>query len=80
MTTDGVQAMVGCYRRFATLLKQKVSNICTVHCVLHRHHLVAKKLSGELHIALKVCISPINKIKVHPLNLFAMLCENMMKL
>ena len=49
----------------------------TVHCVLHRHHLVAKKLSGELHDALKVCIRPVNKIKAHPLNsrLFAMLCE-----
>jgi len=77
VATDGAPAMVGRYRGFAALLKEKVSNVRTVHCVLHRHHLVAKKLSGELHDALKVCIRSVNKIKAHPLNsrLFAMLCE-----
>ena len=33
----------------------------TIHCVLHRYHLVAEKLSGELHEALKVCIQSSNK-------------------
>ena len=49
----------------------------TVHCVLHRTHLVAKKLSGGLHKALMVCIRLISKIKSHPLNsrVFAKLCE-----
>jgi tRNA A37 threonylcarbamoyltransferase TsaD len=45
---DGAPAMVGRYRGFATLLKQKVPHVVIVHCVLHRIHLVAKKLSGEL--------------------------------
>ena len=77
MATDGAPAMVGRCRRFATLLKQKVPHVVTVHCVLHRTHLVAKKLSSELHEALMVCIRPINKIRAHPLNsrLFAKLCE-----
>ncbi|KAL1286271.1 Zinc finger BED domain-containing protein [Trichinella pseudospiralis] len=35
VATDGAPAIVGRYRGFATLLKE------TVHCVLHRHHLVA---------------------------------------
>lgn len=58
-------------------LKEKVPTVRTVHCVLHRQHLVAKKLSGELHVALKICIKSINKIKAHPLHsrLFAKLCE-----
>ncbi|KRY33526.1 zinc finger protein [Trichinella spiralis] len=75
--TDGAPAMVGCYRGFATLLKETVPDVRAVHCVLHRHHLVAKNLSGELHAALKVCIKAVNKIKGQPTNsrLFAILCE-----
>ncbi|XP_064098766.1 protein FAM200C-like [Macrobrachium nipponense] len=75
--TDGSPAMVGWYRGFASLLKQKVPDVRTEHCVLYRQHLVGKKLSDGLHDALKVCIRAINKIKAHPLNsrLFALLCE-----
>ena len=40
----GSPGIVGCYRGFATLLKQKVSNVRTVH----RHQLETKKLSGKL--------------------------------
>ncbi|XP_023233556.1 zinc finger BED domain-containing protein 5-like [Centruroides sculpturatus] len=77
VATDGAPAMVGRYRGFFVFLKKKVPKVHTVHCVLHRQHLVAKKLSGELHDTLKVCIRSINKIKAHPLNsrLFAKLCE-----
>lgn len=82
VATDGAPAMVGRYRGFAALLKQNVPDVLTIHCILHRSHLVAKKLSGELHDALTVCVKAINKIKAHPLNsrLFAKLCEKMMKL
>ncbi|KRX45573.1 hypothetical protein T06_11705 [Trichinella sp. T6] len=45
--------MVGRYRGFATLLKETVPDVRAVHCVLHRHHLVAKNLNGELHADLK---------------------------
>jgi len=77
VATDGAAAMVGRYRGFATLLRQKVPHMVTVHCVLHRTHLVPKRLSGELHEALMICIRSINKIKAHPLNspVFAKLCE-----
>ena len=69
--------MVGRYTGFVSLLNEKVLDVCTVHCVLHRQHVVAKKLRGELHDAMKVCIRTINKIKAHPLNsrLFALLCK-----
>ena len=46
--TDGAPAMVGRYRGFASLLKEKIPNLFTVHCVLHRQHLVAKRLSPRL--------------------------------
>jgi hypothetical protein len=77
VATDGAPAMVGRYRGFATLLKQKVPHVVTSHCVLHRTHIVAKKLSGELHEALMICIRSINNIKAHPVNSreFAKLCE-----
>ena len=77
VATDGAPAMIGRYRGFASLLKRKVPGVRTIHCVLHRNHLVAKNLSNELHAALKVCIRSVNKIKAHPLSsrLFAMLCE-----
>ncbi|XP_003369530.1 putative zinc finger protein [Trichinella spiralis] len=53
VATDGAPAMVGRYGGFATLLKETVPDVRAVHCMLHRHHLVAKNLSGELHAALK---------------------------
>jgi len=77
VATDGAPAMIGRYREFATLLKQKVPHVVTVYCVLHRTHLVAKKLSGELHEALMICIRSINKTKAHRLisRVFVKLCE-----
>ena len=63
LATDGAPVMVGRYRGFATLLKQNVPHLVTVHCVLHRTHLITKKLSGELHEALIICFRSINKIK-----------------
>ena len=77
VATDGAPAMASRYRGFATLLKEKVPHVVTVHCVLHRIHHVAKKLSGELHEALMICIRSINKIEAHPFNsrVFAKLCE-----
>ena len=44
MATKSAPAIVGHYRGFATLPKGKVPNVCTVHFVLRRHHIVAKKL------------------------------------
>lgn len=77
VATDGAPAMVGRYRGFATILKEKVPGIRTIHCVIHRNNLVAKYLSPELHKALQFCIESINQIKAQPLKsrLFSKLCE-----
>ncbi|XP_030298040.1 zinc finger BED domain-containing protein 5-like [Sparus aurata] len=74
--TDGAPAMVGRYRGFATLLKQQVPQVLTVHCILHCHNLVAKKMSPSLHQSLDVAVKAINKIKADALNdrLFRQLC------
>ena len=58
-------------------LKHCKENVLTVHCVYRKQHLITKKLSGDLHEALKVCIKSINKIDARPLicRLYAMLSE-----
>lgn len=80
--TDRAPAMVGRYRGFATLLKQQVPHVLTMHCVLHRHNLVAKNISDSLHQSLNVAVKSINKIKSHALNdrLFRQLVGKMMNL
>ncbi|CAH1991799.1 unnamed protein product [Acanthoscelides obtectus] len=36
VATDGVPAMVGRYRGFISYLKQNVSGVLAIHCVIHR--------------------------------------------
>ncbi|XP_048117914.1 zinc finger BED domain-containing protein 5 [Alosa alosa] len=74
--TDGVPAMVGRYRGFTTFLKERVPQVLTVHCVLHRHYLASKAISPSLHQSLNTAVKAINKIKAHALNdrLFRQLC------
>ena len=50
--TDGTLSMVGCHRGFLSYLKKAVPKVLTVHCVIHRQHLVAKNLSEKLHESL----------------------------
>ncbi|CAH1973654.1 unnamed protein product [Acanthoscelides obtectus] len=49
----------------------------SIHCVLHRQHLVAKNLSVRLHESLHLVIDAVNRIRSNALNtrLFAQLCE-----
>ena len=41
--TDGAPSMIGCHRGFISFLKKAVPGVLTVHCVIYRQHLVAKK-------------------------------------
>jgi len=74
---DGAPAMFGRYRGFIGHLKKYLPGVLTIHCVIHRQHLVAKNLSGRLHKSLKIVINAINIIRSNALNtrLFAQLCE-----
>lgn len=75
--TDGAPAMIGRHRGFIAFLKRDIPDILTIHCVIHRQHLVAQELSPELHCTLKIVIKCVNKIKAHALNtrLFRKLCQ-----
>ena len=74
--TDGAPSMIGRHRGFISFLKKAVPGVLTVHCVIHRQHLVAKNLSGRLHKSMNIVITAVNKIKAHSLNsrLFRQLC------
>ena len=74
--TDGAPSMIGRHRGFISFLKKAVRGVLTVHCVIHRQHLVAKNLSGRLHKSMNIVITAVNKIKAHSLNsrLFRQLC------
>ena len=70
--------MIGCYRGFVGLLKKAVPNVFSIHCVIRRQHLVAKKLSHQLNSSIQVVITAINTIKTRPLKdrLFRQLCHD----
>ena len=46
-------------------MKGLYPSILAVHCVVHRHHLEAKKISFDFHGLLRVVIQIVNKIKSH---------------
>ncbi|KAL4089195.1 hypothetical protein QTP88_024256 [Uroleucon formosanum] len=75
--TDGAPAMIGRQRGFIAHLKNAVPGILTVHCVIHRQHLVSKNLSDELFDTMRFVINAVNKIKAKSLNdrLFRQLCH-----
>ena len=75
--TDGAPSMMGRYCGFMAFLKAASPNVLTIHCVIHRQHLVAKNMSSRLNFSLKTVIKAVNKIKAHALNthLFKQLCN-----
>ena len=44
--TNSAPSMIGRHRGFISFLKNTLPGELTVHCVIHRQHLVAKNLSG----------------------------------
>ncbi|KFD60905.1 hypothetical protein M514_26894 [Trichuris suis] len=75
--TDGAACMVGRYRGFIAYLKKPVPTVFTVHCIIHREHLVSKNLGGRLQQTLSHVIQVVNFIKSSPHQdlLFHQLCE-----
>lgn len=76
--TDGAPALTGRHKGFLAFLKKAVPDVFTIHCVIHRQHLVARNLSDRLHKSLGVVIKAVNKIKCQPLNsrIFRELCND----
>ncbi|KAF2347657.1 hypothetical protein FHG87_021587, partial [Trinorchestia longiramus] len=76
--TDGAPALTGKYKGFLSHLKKAVPGVFTIHCIIHRQHLVAKNLSNDrLSKSLDAVIKAVNKIKCHSLNsrIFKQLCH-----
>ncbi|XP_076324388.1 SCAN domain-containing protein 3-like [Tachypleus tridentatus] len=75
--TDGTPSMTGRYKGFIAHLQKAVPEVFCIHCVIHRQHLVAKKMSVRLHYALTVVIQVVNHIKSNSLRdrLFHELCK-----
>ena len=76
--TDGAPALTGKYKGFLACLKKAAPCVFTVHCVIHRQHLVARNLSEQLHKSLNAVIKSVNRIKSQPLNsrMFGQLCNS----
>ena len=66
--TDGAPAMVGRHRGFIVLMKLEIPGVIAIHYLIHRHHLAAKHVSGELHDTLDFIVKCINRIKAKSLN------------
>ena len=62
---DGAPAMMGKKKGCLKLLKNENPNMLTVHCVIHRENLVAKKLSPVLNEILESVIKCVNSIKAN---------------
>ncbi|KAF2357581.1 hypothetical protein FHG87_011661 [Trinorchestia longiramus] len=76
--TYGAPASTGKYKGFHSYLKKAVPGVFTIHCVVHRQHLVARNLSSDrLSKSLDAVIKAVNKIKCKPLNyrIFKQLCH-----
>ena len=75
--TDGAAVKTGCHRGFVSRLKRQLPNVI-IHCMLHRHNLVAKGLSGELFDTMQLVIMAVNFIKMKPkaARLFKKFCED----
>ena len=74
---DGAPAMVGRHCGFISYLKNVLPEVFAIHCVVHREHLVAKRLIGRLHNSLHIVITVVNKIKASALKerIFRQLCH-----
>lgn len=76
--TDGAPSMIGREKGFATRLV-KERNIFTMHCILHRENLAAKKIGNhDLQESLQTVVSAVNKIKSRALQnrLFQNACQD----
>ena len=47
VSTDGAWAMVGVCSEVVALIKHVAPEVVSIHCILHREALVAKKLANE---------------------------------
>lgn len=80
LCTDGAGNMTGRHSGVVKRIKDVAHpELKSTHCIIHREHLAAKKMSVELNKVLTQSVSAVNAIKTSALNtrLFTILCEEM---
>ena len=70
--------MIGKYRELITYYKELNHDNFTIHCDIHRQHLVAKNLSVRLNDSLNFMIKAVKRMKRHALQsrLFKQMCND----
>ena len=83
VTTDGAAAMVGRVNGVVKKIQTVSPEGCSIHCIIHREMLAAKKLGDEgksdLELVLDDVVKMVNTVKANTKKsrLFAQLCEEM---
>ena len=77
IASDGAKAITGKVKGFVSRMKAVAPHISHVHCIVHRQHLAAKSVGGDMEEALNAAIHAINFVKANSLNdrLFMQFCE-----
>ena len=77
VASNGAKAMTGKVKGFVSRMKAVAPHISHVHCIVHREHLAAKSVGGDMEEALNTAIHVINFAKANSLNdrLFMQFCE-----
>lgn len=67
--TDGAASMNGKYSGVVSRIKNLANfHFVPIHCIIHRQHLVVKKMSPDLNEVLTEAVKIINFIKCNALN------------
>ena len=77
IASDGAAAMTEKVKGFVSRMKAVAPHISHVHCIVHRQHLAAKSIGGDMKESLNDAIHAINFVKANSLNdrLFIQFCE-----
>ena len=65
---DGAAAMTGKDKGFIYRMKSVAPHIFHIHCIIHRQHLVAKNIGGDMEEVLNTAIHAINLVKSNSVN------------
>ena len=78
LATDGASLMIGKYSGVVSGLKKDNLSLISIHCVVHRQHLIAKELIVKLNHSSKIIIITVNKIKRRSSSerIFSKLCDD----
>ena len=68
IASDGAAAMTGKVKGFVSRVKSVAPHIFHIHCIIHRQHLVAENIGGDMEEALNTAMHAINFVKSNSVN------------